>query len=89
VTSGEQYNTPTHAIVHALAQAVYRYQHTQKPQPKKRSAMADDQGDSLEISASHQALTVVAGWLGMSAEEALDETGAAADELFDKPRPNL
>jgi len=31
----------------------------------------------------------VAGWLGMSAEDALEETGAAADALFEKPRPNL
>ncbi|GBF89840.1 hypothetical protein Rsub_02544 [Raphidocelis subcapitata] len=45
--------------------------------------------DSLEIAASHQALSVVAGWLGLSAEEALEETGAAADALFEKPRPNL
>jgi hypothetical protein len=34
-------------------------------------------------------LLQVAGWLGISAEEALEETGAAADELFDTPRPNL
>lgn len=82
--------------------------------------MAED-GQDLEITASHQALSVVgvtesqstsygtlrtrpwllvslllsllrpqvAGWLGMSAEDALEETGAAADELFEKPRPNL
>lgn len=50
---------------------------------------AGDAAPDLEVTASHQALSVVAGWLGMSAEDALEETGAAADALFDKPRPNL
>jgi hypothetical protein len=40
-------------------------------------------------SLSTHARTQVAGWLGISAEKALEETGAAAEELFEKPRPNL
>jgi hypothetical protein len=46
-------------------------------------------GVLLLLSLQIPLLAQVAGWLGLSPAEALKDTGAAADELFGAPRPQL
>ncbi|WIA19594.1 hypothetical protein OEZ85_005533 [Tetradesmus obliquus] len=47
------------------------------------------EAEDVEVVASGFALSQVSQWLGVCAEDVLNETDAATDALFDKPRPSL
>ncbi len=59
-----------------------------KDATKKRGAV-EGASDDVEVAPSGQALSIVSGWLGMTAEEALREAGPGSEDVVPAKRPQL